>query len=317
MESNRGSWLAYQEKCRSTGTGPHAVMRLLRLSSVVNKTYRWKLFVLMGWGKNDPLISGAPLFWSWSPCGDRLAVHVGGNSRASADARVVILDALSGQTVHLVTDRPGEFRVPAWAPHDDLLAYVEQDPQGHDTLFLLDASTGEKGPVAGGEGGMAMVWSPDGNTLTFAHAASPGSSLFAPVRALDLPSGRTATLLEDPVVGFFGLRKTKRFCTSAWIADVAISAGIVCCAVLGKHLNSLVFCQVESRCLCYHFLISTRCPHPPLAPDGKTLAFAGYLINPAGAATASQVYLLSLDRDDEPQPVATGNFVCWNLTDRK
>lgn len=270
-----------------------------------------------GLGKTIPLISGAPLFWSWSPRGDRLAVHVGGSRRASADARVVILDAVSGQTVHLVTDRPGEFRVPAWAPHDDLLAYVEQDPQGHDTLFLLDVGTGEKGPVAGGEGGTAVVWSPDGNTLAFAHAASPGSSLFAPIRALDLPSGRTATLLEAPVVGFFWSPQNEALLYVSLDSGRSYLRWHRLLRSSGETFELARFLPSREQMFVLSFFDQYTLSHPPLAPDGKTLAFAGYLINQAGSATVAQVYLLSLDRADEPRPVATGDFVCWNLTDHK
>lgn len=270
-----------------------------------------------GLGKTIPLISGAPLFWSWSPRGDRLAVHVGGSRRASAEARVVILDAVSGQTVHLVTDRPGEFRVPAWAPHDDLLAYVEQDPQGHDTLLLLDVGTGEKGPVAGGEGGTAVVWSPDGNTLAFAHAARPGASLFAPIRTLDLSSGRIATLLDTPVAGFFWSPQNEA------LLYVSLDSGhnylrwhrVLCSS--GETSELARFLPSREQMFVLSFFDQYTLSHPPLAPDGKTLAFAGYLINQAGSATSAQVYLLSLDRADEPRPVATGDFVCWNLTDSK
>jgi Tol biopolymer transport system component len=270
-----------------------------------------------GLGKTIPLVSGAPLFWSWSPRGDRLAVHVGGSRRASAEARVVILDALSGQTVHLVTDRPGEFRVPAWAPHDDLLAYVEQDPQGHDTLSLLDVVTGEKGPVSGGEGGTAVVWSPDGHTLAFAHATRPGSSFFAPIRALDLSSGRTATLLEAPVVGFFWSPQNEALLYVSLDSGRNYLRWHRLLRSSGETSELARFLPSREQMFVLSFFDQYTLSHPPLAPDGKTLAFAGYLINPSASATAAQVYLLPLDHSAEPRPVAPGDFVCWNLTDRK
>lgn len=265
-----------------------------------------------GLGKTISLLSGAPLFWSWSPRGDHLAVHVGGSRRASAEARVVILDTLSGQMVQLVTDRPGEFRVPAWAPHDDLLAYVEQDAQDHDTLLLFDVATGAKAPVAEGVGGTAVVWSPDGNTLAFAHAARPGSSLFAPVRALDLGSGKMETLLEVPIVGFFWSPQNEALLyvsldggqrSLRWHRLLRSSGEI---SELARFLPS------REQMFVLSFFDQYTLSHPPLAPDGKTLAFAGYLINPSAAATAAQVYLLPLDRVDEPRPIATGDFVCWS-----
>ena len=56
-------------------------------------------------GQMTPLLSGAPLFWSWSPRGDKLAVHVGGSRQDSAQARVVLIDAVSGQIERTISDR--------------------------------------------------------------------------------------------------------------------------------------------------------------------------------------------------------------------
>src|SRR5690606_19271984 len=67
-------------------------------------------------GAATTLISGAPLFWSWSPRGDLLAVHVGGSRQAANAARVLLLDAHSGQIVREISNRPGDFRVPPWSP---------------------------------------------------------------------------------------------------------------------------------------------------------------------------------------------------------
>lgn len=270
-----------------------------------------------GLGKTIPLISGVPLFWSWSPHGDRLAVHVGGSRRASAAARVVILDAMSGHLVRLVTDRPGEFRVPAWAPHDDLLAYVEQDAHGQETLFLLDVATGEKGPVAAVAGGTAAVWSPDGNTLAFANATRPGSFLFSPIRALDLTNGRMSTLLEAPVTGFFWSPQNEALLYVSLDSGRSYLRWHRLLRSSGETAELARFLPSREQMFVLSFFDQYTLSHPPLAPDGKTLAFAGYLINPAGSATAAQVYLLPLDHSADPRPVATGDFVCWNLTDRK
>lgn len=268
-----------------------------------------------GLGKTIPLISGAPLFWSWSPHGDRLAVHVGGSRRASAAARVVIVDAKSGQTVTVVTDRPGEFRVPAWAPHEDLLAYVEQDTHGQDTLMLLDVATGEKGMVTTGEGGTAAVWSPDGKILAFAHAARPGASLFAPVRTVDLASGKMETLLEAPVVGFFWSPQNE----ALWYVSLDSGRSYLrwhrFLRSSGETTELARFLPSREQMFVLSFFDQYTLSHPPLAPDGKTLAFSGYLLNPAGSAAAAHVYVLSLEDGAEPRPVATGDFVCWNLND--
>ena len=265
-------------------------------------------------GQTLPLISGAPLFWSWSPRGDRLAIHVGGSRRASADARVVILDVTSGQVERLVTDRPGEFRVPAWSLHDDLLTYIEQDSEGHETLFLLDTATGDKGPVAPVvQSGTAMLWSADGMTLAFACAARPGSSLFSPVQLLNLINGRLTTLLEERVTGFFWSPQSDALLYTSLDNGRSYLRWHRVQVASGEKSELARFLPSREQMFVLSFFDQYTLSHPPLAPDGSALAFAGYLINPASTATTSQVYLLPLDRPGEPQPIASGEFVCWNL----
>jgi len=268
-------------------------------------------------GKTLSLISGAPLFWSWSPRGDRLVVHVGGSRRASADARVVVVDATSGQVEHLITDRPGEFRVPAWSPQDDVLTYVEQDADGHETLFLLDTATGDKGPVSPMQGGAATLWSADGTILAFASAARPGSSLFSPIQTLDLTNGRIATLLEEPVIGFFWSPQSDALLYVSLDSGQSYLRWHRVQLDSGEKSELARFLPSREQMFVLSFFDQYTLSHPPLASDGSALAFAGYLINPASTATTSQIYLLPLDRLAEPQPIASGEFVCWNLAARE
>jgi hypothetical protein len=55
--------------------------------------------------------------------------------------------------------------------------------------------------------------------------------------------------------------------------------------------------------------------HPPVAPDGSVLAFAGYVVGaePPDATTSAQIYVLPLIGTAAPSPVAHGQFACWNL----
>jgi len=265
-------------------------------------------------GKTIPLVSGAPLFWSWSPQGDRLAAHVRG-SRQAEDARVVILDAASGQIVREVTNRPGEFRVPAWSPQDNLLVYVEQGTGHRGTLFLYDVKTGEKGPVAMTSGATSALWSADGRFLAFGNTTRPGSLLFSSTKILDLTSGKVTPLLDEAVSGFFwSLRGDMLLYLS-----VDTQHSHLCWHGLNRESGEKVtlarFLPSREQTFILSFFDQYAGSHPPIAPDGSMLAFAGYLVgtDPLETSTPSQIYVLSLDHSDEPRPVAQGQFVCWNL----
>ena len=154
-------------------------------------------------GKVKSLVSGAPLFWSWSPRGDRLAIHVRDSRTSLPSARVLIMEADSGRLVREVSTTPGEFRVPTWSPREDLLAYVESDEAGHNTLFLLDVDGGDKAPIGASAGMLTALWSPDGRYLAFGESASSGSPLFSSVKVVDLDTGRIQPWVDEPTSGFF------------------------------------------------------------------------------------------------------------------
>lgn len=265
-------------------------------------------------GKMTPTISGAPLFWSWSPRGDMLAVHVGGTRHVSAVARVVLIDARSGQIRQQLTDHPGEFRVPAWSPSEDLLTYVEQDTDGSETLLLYDVHSGEKGPIAHVDGGTATVWSADGKALAFATVSQPDSFVFPQIQTLALNTGHISTVLEEPVLSFFWSPR----------GDCLVYLSIDQqqnylhwhrVSPINRETAELVrFLPSREQMFIFSFFDQYALSHPPLAPDGNTLAFAGYLISSTSATTTSQVYALPLDDPTAvPTAIAPGQFVSWNL----
>jgi len=265
-------------------------------------------------GTITPVISGAPLFWSWSPQGDKVAVHVGGSHSASGRGRVVVVDTTSGQILRQVTDRPGEFRVPAWSPQDNLLTYVERDDHDDDILFLYDIDTGEKGPVTASDSNTVAVWSADGRTLAFSSTARSGSSMFPQVQALDLTTGRRSTILDEPVLGFFWspqgdfllyLTVDQQQNFLCWNRFVRTN---------GEKTEIARFLPSREQMFILSFFDQYALSHPPLAPDGSALAFAGYLVTPVSATTTSHVYYVSLDDPTTPPTkIAPGQFVSWNL----
>jgi len=265
-------------------------------------------------GKTTPLIGGAPLFWSWSPHGDLLAAHVGGSRQAAADARVLVLDVTSGKIVREVSDHPGEFRVPAWSPQDDLLAYVEQGTDGRGTLFLYDVKTGEKGPVAVTSGATATLWSADGRFLAFGSTTRPGSLLFSQIRVLDLTTGRVSLLLDEPVTGFFWSPQGDTLLCLSVDAQRSHLRWHSLSRENGKTSELARFLPSREQTFILSFFDQYAHSHPPLAPDGNSLAFAGYLVGDTqlDTSTQSQIYVLPLDQSREARPVASGQFVCWN-----
>ncbi|MEW6300459.1 MAG: hypothetical protein AB1671_22435 [Thermodesulfobacteriota bacterium] len=267
-------------------------------------------------GTTTTFLTGAPLFWSWSPGGDLLTAHVGGSRRVTEEARVLVLDAQSGQTVREISSRPGDFRVPAWSPADDLIAYVEVGGENHNTLFLFDVNTGEKGPVTTTTGSVAAVWSPDGRALAVGCTAHPGSSVFSFVKSVDLAGGRISPLLEQVSTAFFWLPPGD----ALLYVDVdergnhlrwhrASRAG-------GESSELARFLPSREQTFVFSFFDQYAVSHPPVAPDGSALVFAGFLAgtqSPPRATAGPHIYVVPLDRPASPRSVAVGDFACWTV----
>lgn len=270
-------------------------------------------------GKMTLLLSGAPLFWSWSPHGDKLAVHVGGNRRDSAQARVVLIDVVSGQIERTISDRPGHFRVPSWSPQENLLAYVEQEEGGNQTLRLLDVKSGETGPVASLSGSVAALWSADGQSLAFGTTARPKSLLFTSIQTLDLRTGQISPLRREPnsanesTTGFFWSPRGDALFT----LSVDVQNSHLCWRRIeresGQTTEIVRFLPSREQTLYFTFFDQYAFSHPPIAQDGSALTFAGHHIGQVDLDVGSptQVYVAQLDQPEKVHAIGLGNFVCW------
>jgi Tol biopolymer transport system component len=264
-------------------------------------------------GKTTALVSGAPLFWSWSPRGDRIAAHVGGG-RSAAGSRVVILDATSGEILRQVSDSPGDFRVPAWSPCEDLLAYVEQKEEDN-ILYLLDVASNERAPVATAPGITTALWSTDGRFLAFGGASRAGSVMLSWIKVLDLESGRIQLLVDEPVAGFFWSPRGDALLYVSVDAQRSHLCWHRANRETGESAELVRFLPSREQTLIFSFFDQYAGSHPPVAPDGSTLAFVGYLMGkgPLETTASAQVYLLPLDPGGgTATPVGTGQFACWN-----
>jgi TolB protein len=126
---------------------------------------------------------GQPLFWSWSPDGEKLAVHV--------ENRVLIADS-SGQVVRSLSDDAGPFTTPWWLPGGSIAFAVEDRIVGGGLDGTMSAL------VAGHTAGRFSLC-PDGRRL--AHVEVTGAGLRLVV--VDLLTGMVQEVTSRPTAGFF------------------------------------------------------------------------------------------------------------------
>jgi TolB protein len=154
-----------------------------------------------GSAKPTTLREGAPLYWDWLG-NDHVVAHVGLTGEGSFLGDVT-LDGKSAEQEKLSA---GDFRSPAVSHDGAFRAYVTsgKNASGVVTLEAADHSKRETAPVFGSA---AVSFDPAGATLAYVAAQQPLTNdpgfPLGPLKAMDPTSGKTRTLLDGEVLGFF------------------------------------------------------------------------------------------------------------------
>jgi TolB protein len=131
--------------------------------------------------------TGQPLFWAWSPSGDRLLIHTNINTPA---ARLAFLDPTTAYLGENMA-QPGAFQAPGIAPDGRFWAFANQlafiSPavsvqRFYGPLRLLDIANKAVDTLVEATV-LAFFWAPDGQKIayfTLAETLSPAPNLASP-----------------------------------------------------------------------------------------------------------------------------------------
>jgi TolB protein len=126
---------------------------------------------------------GQPMFWSWSPDGELLAVHV--------EARLIVVPMAGGEPKEL-SEATGAFLTPWWMPDGSL---VVASPDDRLLSYGLDGSVTELGPCPSGR----FALDPAGRRLAYVDVIDELPAL----AVLDLLTGQREVVVSERTAGFF------------------------------------------------------------------------------------------------------------------
>ena len=255
---------------------------------------------------------GSPLFWSWSPAENLLAVHTGGSGSVYEDARLAIFDTREGcERIALLT--PGEFRTPAWSPDGRRIAYVDAGIDGREVLAIYRLEDSVSEIVQPVDGHSAMLWSPDGRYLAISQALGETPHLFTGVNLVDVRTGRSEVVSDDNVVSFFWSPCSHKLLSLAFSEDGGMQWSSLDVQGMRQTIESRFYPSRELVYFCW-FFDQFALSHPLVSPDGSSLTFAGHVADRNGQRLEgeSAVYVQSLLESRPPERIGPGHFGCWD-----
>lgn len=143
---------------------------------------------------------GQPYYWAWSPRGDSIATHVGGEGQSGRVGRL----AGPGQARAALPITPGLFQAPVYSPDgEQLIVSSGTGPAGRLALLELD---GAAQYLASVDRAVAFDWSPTGEAVAFVEQQSADINGFGELMLLDMGDGaenHPRGTGVAPVVAFF------------------------------------------------------------------------------------------------------------------
>jgi hypothetical protein len=266
-------------------------------------------------GRMRQVEAGVPLFFNWTPGGERLLLHVG--DRTGGQARLILRDPFGPDEDVPFAQTPGSFCAPVFAGDRAIYAVSGEDesvvvastPSGGDSLILGRAS-----------GLLALVPAPRGAPfLAMSHAAKGEGTPYRGIDLVDVRDGFTRTLTKLDCFAFFWAP------TGEWILAAQVVADENCLRWWRVSLDGSdpvdlgTFWPTRDVLFYLHFFDQYTGSHPLVSADGRHLTWAGY---PAGGGHAdlsvpSRVFVKDTVRPDAPaEEWGEGVFSVWSPAER-
>lgn len=140
------------------------------------------------------LAQGQPLYFSWSPDGERLLTHTGEEELA--------FQALDGKREAIGTPAAA-FPAPQWAASGDQLVYAVAE-EGEQRLIVTDLDGNLLNEITDYVERITFSLSPDGSQIAYIESDSDaGMAALGPLYVYDLASQQTRELSSVPAIAFF------------------------------------------------------------------------------------------------------------------
>lgn len=263
-------------------------------------------------GQVRPLEQGVPLFFNWTPEGDRVLIHVGSRE---GDGRLVLRDPMGDNEDVLYDQVPGSFCAPVFVGGKVAFAAEIEGERGSE-LILSAPDGSDARPILRRKGLMAIVGGPSGlEQIAVAHAPRGEGTPYQGIDLVDVHSGAVTRVTDAELLAFFWSP------TGAYLLYAQVDADANCltwfrvAATGGDPVRLGTFWPTRDMLFFLHFFDQYAGSHSLLSADGRYCVYAGY---PAGGGQADlsappRIYVKDVeDPGAEAVEVGRGTFAVFS-----
>ena len=257
----------------------------------------------------EPAVPNAPLYASWSADSRKLLVH------GSADHYLINVNG--GVEIEGLDILSDSYRVPAWWPKGDRIVVVSEDENERHALFIVDLESGVRTMVDQVPGGVAFLWSPDGESLAVAHSASAGDIIYGGV-SLFAPDGTKRDIkIPDDLIAFFWSPDSTKLAYVTPSERRGVLTWKVFSVDEGSWWSLGDFTPSNTQLTLLQFFDQFAYSHSLWSPDSKSLVFSGTMSGVAVSASmglqpAPQIIVLDVGPDPYAETLANGVSAVWS-----
>ena len=253
----------------------------------------------------EEVISGGPLYFTWSPDGGSALFHVG--------QELLLAQSADAGKRKLLPPEDLTYRAASWSYDSARMAFIDDSVFGGHTLFAADAD-GENPEVIAGVGTRtAFMWSPTNDLIAFSDTTYNTVPYHSTLTVVDTATHEVKVAINEPILAFFWSPDGSR------IAYVSIDRAaqrfswkvLAMDGTLPRVLTD--FIPSNDLFTMLSFFDQYSYSNSLWSPDGTQLVFSGQVPRPDGSvALGDEVFVIDVDDDQPPVAIADGSLAFWS-----
>lgn len=263
--------------------------------------------------KPKTVAQGSPFYFHWRMDGQALLAHTGGDVEAKEGHSISLINVESGKR-QLVSRAPSAFGPPSWSSDGHWLAYGDHTTEKAAVLVALADSSDPKSMGTFPEK-IALQWSPTQPLLAVASSSFVGDPLLEELQVIDVPSGKTRTLVKDNFAAYFWSPDGTRILYAKRKLGTDLWAWAIVEVKSGKTYEVVDFVPSRPLLLVFQYFDQYALSHRLWSPDSKRFVFTGAVGSEArpmeGLANPS-VYTVEAVAQAKPKSLTRGHIAFWS-----